>query len=446
MFRAVSRRLALLNAIVVLAVLATVGTATYFYLSQRIETEIDDELASRATAFAQLWATDFSGGASSAVTGERSSNAQRSPERDEDDHHDEEDDRAEELIRSGDTIAYGFSGDGQLIGDLRGIAVPGLPIQNSIETALSGKTTSETIEVDGDQIRVFSTPVIDEGEVIGAVQVGMGLGPSLEMLTFIRRATFGGLFLGAILALPSGLFLATRSMRPIRHAFERQQAFVADASHELRTPLTLIRAEAEYLQQTPSLTHAERRDGEQRIVDEVDSMTSLVGNLLLLARSDGSSVPLDKEPLDLSAVAAVAADRFEELAKVRGVSLMLAAGETVTVYADRRAIEQALNVLIDNALSYTPTGGTVEVTARRTPGAGELSVRDTGIGIESKDLDRIFERFYRADKARSRATGGAGLGLSIAKSLVTAHGGNVRVESRPGEGSMFTISLPTRSS
>ncbi len=441
MFRAVSRRLALMNALVVLIVLAAVGAATYFYLSQRIESEIDSELASRARAVAQLWAGSFSGATEAPATINQSPNAQPASHDDDDKKHGG-DDLAEELIRSGDTIAYGFSTDGNLVSDLRGIDIAELPNLASIDTALAGKTTSETIVVDHDRVRLFSTPVFFQGEIIGAVQVGMGLGPNNETLSFIRRATIGGLILGALLALPSGLFLANRSMRPIRRAFERQQAFVLDASHELRTPLTLIRSEAEYLQQSPNLTQDERTEGEQRIVQEVDAMSTLVGNLLLLARSDGSSLPLDKVSLDLAAIATSVAIRFEELASERGVSLTVPANESVIVDVDRGAIEQALSVIVDNALTYTPAGGSVEISAKRASGMGNIVVRDSGIGIEPQDVDRIFERFYRADKARSRSTGGVGLGLSVAKSLIDAHGGTLTAESQTGEGAVFTISLP----
>ncbi len=442
MFRAVGRRLALLNALVVIAVLATVGTATYLYLSQRIQDEVDSELASRATAVAQLWSASFGGVTAAAEDRERSAIAQRSSE---DDHEesDENDDLAEELIRSGDTIAYGFDLDGKIVNDLRGVAIPGLPVSNSVGMALSGRATSETVTVEGDQIRLFTTPVLQEDEIIGAVQVGMGLSSSYEMLAFIRRATIGGLVLGALLALPSGLFLASRSMQPIRRAFERQQSFVADASHELRTPLTLIRAEAEFLLQTPDLPPDERRDGERHIVQEVDSMSNLVSNLLLLARSDGSTLPLDKAPLDLAILVHSVADRFAELARERGISLSVETSVPVIVPVDRRAIEQAVSVLVDNALTYTPAEGTVRITAEPTPGAVEIVVSDTGIGIEPADVDRIFDRFYRSDRARTRSTGGVGLGLSIAKSLVDAHGGTLHVRSQPGEGSVFTILLPS---
>jgi signal transduction histidine kinase len=231
-------------------------------------------------------------------------------------------------------------------------------------------------------------------------------------------------------------------MRPIDAAFARQRAFVADASHELRTPLTLIRANAELVQRLdapePEAVQAEM----SRILDGVDEMSHLVDDLLLLARIDDAAVALERRVVDLPAMTASVVESLADRAQSAGLTVAFEADRPVSVAVDEARIRQVIRILLDNAIAYTPAGGTITVFVEQHGGKAALRVRDTGIGIPAADLPHVFERFFRADRARSRATGGVGLGLAIARVLVEAHGGEIHLDSAAGAGTTAWFALP----
>lgn len=446
MFRSVGRRLAILNTLVVIVVIAAVGLASFLYLSRKIETRTDAELQGRSLSAVQLWTSSFL----EAAADESSGTATATPsngEANDDDHESGEDGsdddvnehQAEELVRSGDTIAYGIDLDGDVIASLRPIDIEGLPKQDAIDRALQGEIVVETMTFEDQRVRVRTEPVLVDGRIVGAIQVGMGLGPNEQLLDFVRWATVGGLVLGAVLALPAGIWLANRSMRPIRDAFTRQRAFVADAAHELRTPLTLIRAEAEYLAQTPELSPADQAESESAIVREVDSMATLVSSLLQMARMDERGQKLVGQRVELAEVSNAVVNRFDGFALERQISLNCEVVEPASAHCDREATEQVLAILVDNAIRYTSVGGSVRVRTLTRSGKAIVEVIDTGIGISEEDQRKIFDRFYRADPARTRSRGGAGLGLSIAIELMAAQDGRIEVESKLGLGSTFRL-------
>jgi signal transduction histidine kinase len=247
----------------------------------------------------------------------------------------------------------------------------------------------------------------------------------------------GGLGLSAI----GGAYLAGWARRPVRESFERQRAFIADASHELQTPLTLIRADTEVLQR--ALEGSEDRELAEDVLVETDRMSGILDDLLLTARLDAGKLPVDDRGFDLVPVIREAAGRFEKRASSRTLELeieeppggLVARGDPVRT-------DQVLGVLLDNALAHTPQGSGVTVAAYELDDGVELVVRDNGAGIPPEHLHRIFERFYRVDKARSRASGGTGLGLSIARDLARAQGGELRAENAEGGGAAFRLSLP----
>jgi heavy metal sensor kinase len=227
----------------------------------------------------------------------------------------------------------------------------------------------------------------------------------------------------------------------LEDAFGQTRRFAADAAHELRTPLTVLRGGIEVA------LRMERSPDEYRRVlasslEEVERLIRLAEDLLLLSRSlagpEGSRAPVDLEPLVLEV--------FEVGARIgrdAGVSVRVDATAPAPVAGDAAALRRALLNLVENAVKYTPPGGKVEIGLARGDGVAEITIADTGIGIEPADLERIFEPFLRLDAARARDTGGAGLGLAIARSIVIAHGGSITVESRPGSGSRFTVRLPS---
>jgi two-component system, OmpR family, sensor kinase len=218
--------------------------------------------------------------------------------------------------------------------------------------------------------------------------------------------------------------------------------FVADASHELRTPLASIRGLAEFcLQQGEAASREEMTRLMTLIQRESSRMGLLVEDLLLLAQVDEGR-PLDRQPVDLSSVAAEAV--LAARAVPRGHSLSLVAPrDPVVVSADGARLRQVIDNLVGNALQHTPAGTAVTVAVDSVPGYGQLTVADDGPGLTADQACRVFERFYRTDGARSRASGGAGLGLSIAAALVAAHHGTISVDTAPqGSGATFRVRLP----
>jgi two-component system phosphate regulon sensor histidine kinase PhoR len=220
-----------------------------------------------------------------------------------------------------------------------------------------------------------------------------------------------------------------------------RQDFVANVSHELRTPLTSLRGYAETLLEG-GLDDAEHREGFVRVMrDQAVRLQQLVEDLLALAELERPEVTLRLETFDLRELAARQVAAFRPAAEAAGLSLELVPGLAQDVRGDRVRLEQAVANLLDNAVKYTDRGR-IDVTVGGDDSTVWCDVLDTGPGIPATDAGRIFERFYRVDKARSREKGGTGLGLSIVKHVAVLHGGEVSVRSTPGEGSTFRIAVP----
>lgn len=274
------------------------------------------------------------------------------------------------------------------------------------------------------------------------LQLGRSVADSQSALDSLRNML---ILLGiATLAVASvgGFFLAQRALIPTRQAFARQQTFIADASHELRTPLTILRTDAEVL-----LRGRERLDPDdaellEDIVIETDRLTVLATNLLELARLDANQLYIEQEVFDLAGITRDVMQRLKTLADTRGVRLEIEGSEKVLVLVDSQLIEQVILILLDNAVKYTPRGGLVTTSIGVADEQPFLQVRDSGIGIAPEHLPNLGKRFYRVDKARARETGGSGLGLSLAFSIVKAHGGTLELSSQPEQGTTATLRLP----
>jgi heavy metal sensor kinase len=226
----------------------------------------------------------------------------------------------------------------------------------------------------------------------------------------------------------------------LERSFAEVRRFTADASHELRTPLTAIRAEAEEALGRP-LSPSECKDLLGSILEECERLTRLTDQLLTLAREDAHAAP-PAAPVDLAGLVDGVVETVRPLAEARGLRLGWRRGPPLVVAGDAGRLRQVFFNVLDNALKYTPAGGEVAVEAGRRGHEAVVAVRDSGVGIPPEHLPHVFDRFYRVDRARSRAEGGAGLGLSIARGIVAAHGGRIELASAPGLGTTCTVTLP----
>jgi heavy metal sensor kinase len=227
----------------------------------------------------------------------------------------------------------------------------------------------------------------------------------------------------------------------LERSFAEVRRFTADASHELRTPLTVLRSEVEVALGKP-LSVPEHHQLLGGILEELGRMSRLTDQLLTLSRRDAGVEQFTPMPLDLASLAGGVVEALRPLAEAKGVRLHCDCNDPVRVAGDEVRLRQVVINLLDNALKHTPQGGTITVRVGQQGDTCVLIVEDTGVGIPSEHLPHVFDRFYRVDKARSRAEGGTGLGLSIARSIVTAHGGRIELQSEPGAGTTCTVTLP----
>ncbi len=220
--------------------------------------------------------------------------------------------------------------------------------------------------------------------------------------------------------------------------------FLADASHELRTPLTIIKGELQELTHGGALSKSELEERVGSVLEEVDRLEHLVSGLLVLSRLDAGEPQRDWADVDLSELVLSVAEQMRLIAEDRGIDIDLSALDRYVIRGDRSRLKQVIVNLIDNAIRFTPRGGVVRLRTAGDDSGCVLEVSDTGVGIPRSAIPFVFDRFYRVDEARSREDGGAGLGLSIVKSITALHGAEVEVESEPDQGSCFRIKFPRR--
>ncbi len=348
-----------------------------------------------------------------------------------------------------------FDQNGKLLSNnsIANLHLPSAFVTNTLaKDALASQngTASDTPDVGGKFGKTYRYAVVafdpGSGNVEGVVVVGESIQEqenTLSLLLTLLLAVGSITLVGAGLG---GLFLAHRALTPARLAWTNQQRFIADASHELRTPLTLMRADAEVLLRGRARLAEEDAVLLEDIVAEANHMSMLANSMLTLARLDSGVQHREHEVVDLDRLARQGVQRVAAFAEQKGILVRHKKTVDAFVIGDPMQLEQALLVLLDNAIKYNQPNGKVTVRTSVRNGQACLEVSDTGIGIAVEHLVHLGERFYRVDKARSREAGGTGLGLSIAQRIATLHGGSLTLVSLPNEGTTVTVLLPLASS
>lgn len=347
------------------------------------------------------------------------------------------------------TFTLVASGDGRVLsggGRGRDRIPDGLPLMPGIEAVVARAPQDvRNATIEGDTpVRVLTEGVTYHGQTVYLQVVGDRTAEVRTLTVLVVVLVLGGL-VALLVATGAGAAFANRALVPIRHslvtqreALRRQREFAADASHELRTPLTVIRASVDDLDRHRSEPVESVGSALADIRFEVDHVTALVDDLLLLARSDSGALELERVPVDLGEVATDAASSLAKVASDRGVAIHIDPVPT-EVSGDPGRLRQVVTILVDNALRHAPAGSSVTVSVRPDGPTGTLVVDDEGPGMRPEDLPRVFDRFYRAPGASGDGTG---LGLAIAAWIVEHHAGRIEATNRPSGGARFTVQLP----
>jgi len=363
-----------------------------------------------------------------------------------------------------------------------------LPISmRALKNASQGKITFETTKALGEYpLRMVTVPVIRRRHIINIVQVATSLEEVEEVLKTLLLILWITVPSALVVASLGGLFLANKALRPVDEitktarmitsrslnqriklrktkdeigrlaetfndmisrlgrSFKQIRQFTADASHELRTPLTILKGEIEVglrRRRRPK----EYKDILASNLEEVNHMSQIVDDLLFLSKADMGEVHLEKHRINLAKLVSEIHAQAQTIAMTKDIRVHISNDVDGVVIGDRLKVRQLLLNLVDNGVKYTPQGGEMRISLEKDDGRFKLRVIDNGIGIAPEDQPHIFDRFFRVDKARSREAGGSGLGLSICKWIVEAHGGEITVESDFGKGSIFTVTFPLAS-
>ena len=355
-----------------------------------------------------------------------------------------------------------------------------------LTNARKGEETREEIYSSErrETFRIISTPVYRDGELAEVIQLGTHLYFVRQNLSHFRNGILAVLPVILVLGTLGGWILARRSLAPIGYiaskaesissqnlserltprgtgdemddlirtinemisrlegSFERMAEFTADASHELKTPICAMRGEAEVLLLKERKAE-EYQEGLAHFIEQFDHLNQMINDLILLSKFDTTQIELKTAPLRLDLLVQDLCHLFQVLAEQKNIALEVGPLEEVTVMGDKTRLQQLFTNLIDNAIKYTPKGS-IHATVERNEDTALVKIKDTGIGIPQEEQEKIFKRFYRADKSRSRETGGVGLGLSIAEWIVRAHHGSIEVDSEFNKGSTFTVYLPVQ--
>lgn len=349
---------------------------------------------------------------------------------------------SEEMSSHIATIQTSLTSAGRLIDNVLNMVEEGvLVLRSDLHIERSNRHAAQLLNlaIEEPAGRNLASVVVD-ADVLTAVRNAIAQG-GVESLQMRRLGPGSGTVAVSVRPVDEGRWVVVvRDLAEKQRTEELRRDFVANVSHELRTPMASIKAVAETLRDGAYADPAVAVKFLEDIISEAERLTRIADDLLTLA--DAERKPPEKRPVELAEVCAGVVSKCQQQADRAGLVLTADLQPDVVIMGDRDQLEAVVVNLLDNAIKYTPSGGSVTISVGRDGGVATLQVVDTGIGIMAEDLPRIFERFYRVDKARSRASGGTGLGLSIVKHIVESHGGSVWAESVYTQGSTFTVRLP----
>ncbi len=404
MFRKTLIRLTLLNTAIFFILLGILSSTVYFYTQGVFYRSIDQSLHNASEHFA-----------------------------------------SEGRIRDPQVNVLLWNSNNQIVGTTtRSLSGPDDPLSNSLKK-LKPTVMNQIIDrkIGQNYFRTYTAKIITDTGVIKA-EFFVFINPEKQVLHTLLAIIFVSLIGGVLLAGGAGLFLAHRSLKPIKQAWDRQQQFVSDASHEIRTPLTIVQSRIEMLLQSPRAMIQDKIDDISISLQETRRLSKLVSHLLTLARSDANQIEIESTPVLLNDVVQNVVRQFEEIAMFQEKKLVLNMSHSpMYVLGDRERLHQLLVIFLDNALKFTQEeSGEIKVLCHQESGSVFLEISDNGIGVKPEDLKRIFDRFFQADSSRTHQEG-TGLGLSIAKWIVDKHKGKLTVKSEFGKGTHFTIIFPS---
>lgn len=355
--------------------------------------------------------------------------------------------------------------------------------QNPLEIVLLKKNTLPIIQMNHTYY-YYVTQAVQQGGHTYQLQLLKALTEQTHFLQTLTKILVATNFVGLLIALLSGIFISRRILRPLRNitatareieiddldkrihvdssgdelhelaetfnhmltrlqtGFEQQRRFVSDASHELRTPITVISGYTNMLDRWGKQDQSALEEGLAAIKSETDNMNDLIEKLLFLARADQGKQLLNKARLAVAPLMETIVQETRMIAPDHDI--VLDQNDPATVEADGAAIKQMMRIFIENSIKYTPPGGTIRIASRKTGQHLEITIQDTGIGIPPADQPKVFDRFYRVDRSRSKSTGGTGLGLSIARWIAQQHGCSLDLASTPGAGTTVTLRLASK--
>jgi len=447
--KSIKLRLTVWYLIAFVVLLAVFGTVAYFMLKKNLYRSLDEALRARVTEL---------------ESGIKLENGQISFE------------------QKFNDLVFIYNADGALLQRL-GPNVRFANLEATVQQALFGQSSFQTAStIEGQDVRLYVAPFNVDSRTRIAIVVGRLPREIQDVLAIFRVVIIYSALGVVLLAGAGGMFLANRTLKPVEHitdiargigegdlsrridfqsddemgrlastlngmiarleeAFNRQRQFAADASHELRTPLAVIQAESS-LALDKKRTQAEYRKSLDLVSQEVAYMSEIISKLLILVRSDAGYEQVNFKEINLRDLWVELSSDVEALAQEKGLQFLQGPMDNLTINGDKLKLRQLFLNILDNAIRYTPSGGSISCSLVRKENRAVVTIGDTGIGIPAEHLPFIFDRFYRVDKARSRAEGGMGLGLAIAGSIVKAHGGEIDIESQVGKGSTVLIMLP----